>query len=54
MTVVWGSDADGQWRTLVPTAYQAEAQRNAIRQDCHKPDAREAAVLLSARYAVTP
>src|SRR6266704_141543 len=26
MTAIWGSGADGQWRTLEPAAYQAEAQ----------------------------
>ena len=26
MTAVWGSGPDGQWQTLTPAAYQAEAQ----------------------------
>ena len=26
MTAIWGSGADGQWRALEPTAYQAEAE----------------------------
>src|ERR1022692_1900745 len=26
MTAIWGSGPEGQWHTLVPAAYQAEAQ----------------------------